>query len=520
MKNKKRMKIQKNYWGIAFCAVLLAAGCTQNETLPGGGGGKDMQAPLVITTAGIEPEVINTRTATELGKGASMGLFLSNVPGSSDYAPQDNVRYKHTAAGWKFQGAAEDGIFLNLSDCFLCAYYPYDASVTSDTGIRLTPHVLAPGEALPAYAANQRINIANNNVTFSMKQAYSWLVLNIKRDNFEEITLSEVSLINNGLNKEAVIDIVNDAAMHSTPADMGRLSFTGDILLPRGGSVIRDIAVPPSDPLTGGLKVAVKVKEFGDKVLSTTLAGLTRLEQGYKYEVTLTVNGTELGVSSVKVLPWTVTTVNNEGQELVPEPSPVIPDIQVPASDINLGGSACSDQDKSDLSLLIWARGNLKSTGNGSVSDYVWTTPTDYGYYYTFMSTYTGNTSQNGTDPCTKLNPNQYGTGWRTPSRNELEKLSRCTDKQLVSNNGVMGMWFMNNPYGLFLPAAGGRNNNVGSGTSPTGNPRTYGYYWSSDGYNSAYGYNLYFYSGYANIGNHYERPHGFSVRCVKGNQQ
>ena len=311
--------------------------------------------------------------------------------------------------------------------------------------------------------------------------------------------------------------------MHSTPADMGRLSFTGDIALPRGGSVIRDIAVPPSNPLTGGLKVAVKVMEFGDKVLSTTLAGLTQLEQGYKYEVTLTVNGTELGVSSVKVLPWTVTTVNNEGQGLVPEPSPVIPPgIQVPASDINLTANGCTHQDKVDLSLLRWAEGNLQSTGDGSINDYVWTTPTDYGYYYTWMSTYTGNTSLNNTDPCTKLDPAVYGTDWRTPSYNELAKLSRCTDKRLVTNNGVNGMWFMNNPNGVFLPLAGYRDSNSGSGKSPTN--KGYGDYLTDAKYHDGVGdhaYILEFYSGKAGITHYYYGiTYAFSVRCVNGTKQ
>ena len=193
--------------------------------------------------------------------------------------------------------------------------------------------------------------------------------------------------------------------------------------------------------------------------------------------------------------------------------------IQLSPGEITLTANGCTPQDKAELSLLKWAEGNLKSTGDGSSNDYVWTTPTDYGYYYTWMSTYTGNTSRNGIDPCTKLNPNLYGTGWRTPSKNEITKLFRCTDKQLVSNNGVMGMWYMNNPNGVFLPAAGYRYYNVGSGTSPTTNAGTFGYYWSSDAYDSSYGYGLLFNSGSTGFIIN-SRTNGFSVRCVKGDQQ
>ena len=66
-----------------------------------------------------------------------------------------------------------------------------------------------------------------------------------------------------------------------------------------------------------------------------------------------------------------------------------------------------------------------------------------------------------------KLNTAYYGTSWRTPTKNELEKLVRCTDR--VYNGG---MWFMNNRLGLFLKAAGMRPETgpglegTGSGTS------------------------------------------------------
>lgn len=325
MKNKKRMKIQMNYFAVAFCAAMLAAGCTQYEAPSAHADGKGMQVPLVITTAGIEPEVTYTRTASELDTGASVGLFLSNISESSSYVPKNNVHYKRTAAGWQFQGAVENGILLNASDAHLCAYYPYNEQVTSAAAIQLTPHVLAPGETPLAYAPNRRINAVNSNVAFLMKQAYTWLAFSFRRGNLkDDITLSEVSLVNSGLVREAVLDIGSGLTTSSTPADGGRISFSGDIALAKNSTMTRDIVVPPTGELFGGLKVAVKVKEYGDKALSTTLAGITKLERGYRYEVTLTVNGTELGVSSVNVLPWTVTTVNDGGAAWVPEPDPII----------------------------------------------------------------------------------------------------------------------------------------------------------------------------------------------------
>lgn len=188
---------------------------------------------------------------------------------------------------------------------------------------------------------------------------------------------------------------------------------------------------------------------------------------------------------------------------------------QVPSGDINLVGNGCTAQDKTDLSKLTWADGNLKSKGGKGSKDYVWTTTTDRGYYYTWNSAYTGSTSRTNSDPCSELNPATYGTGWRTPSNNELTKLSRCTNKTLT--NG--GMWFMNSGKGLLLPAAGYRRGDVGSGTTATDDAGSFGFYWSSDANSYSYGYRLSFSSGSSVIGNT-APDRGFSVRCVKGAKQ
>ena len=191
--------------------------------------------------------------------------------------------------------------------------------------------------------------------------------------------------------------------------------------------------------------------------------------------------------------------------------------ITVPEGDINLG-TYCTEQDKKDLAKLIWADGNLKSTDNSR--PYVWTTPHDYGYYYTWNSTYTGNATHNGIDPCSKLDT-KYGTGWRTPSHNEHSKLAHCNDAQLVSNNGVKGMWFMNNTKGLFLPAAGYRHYLDGSGTVGLESVGRVGNYWSSDVTDDYNAYALLFTSsGGASGGGPNAYGHGYTVRCVKGTKQ
>lgn len=186
--------------------------------------------------------------------------------------------------------------------------------------------------------------------------------------------------------------------------------------------------------------------------------------------------------------------------------------VNVPESDINLTGNGCTASDKTLLSKIIWAEGNLKSTGS---TNYVWTSPSDYGYYYTWYSTYTGNTSTNNTDPCSKLKAATYGTGWKTPDKAQIEALSRCTNKTIATVSGNKGMWFMNSSIGLFLPVAGFINYDRGSGTTPTNSAGSYGDYWSSTASGSKNGYRLYLRSGTVYVDT-LEKTYGFTIRCIR----
>ena len=186
--------------------------------------------------------------------------------------------------------------------------------------------------------------------------------------------------------------------------------------------------------------------------------------------------------------------------------------IQLAASNINLTQNGCTASDKNDLAKLRWATGNLKSTGN---VNYVWaSSQTEGGHFYSFNKLYDGSTG----DPCSKLNTAYYGTSWRTPTKNELEKLVRCTDR--VYNGG---MWFMNNRLGLFLKAAGMRPE-TGPGLEGTGSGTSGVYLTSTLGNRKNTCYALDFGTTYIVVTDtgawNALQINGYSVRCVKGTKQ
>lgn len=317
------MKRQTKYKGCLLAlACLLAAGCSQEDALPGKGDGA--RVPLTITSASMETEVSVTRAGTTpLGAGATIGVFLDNAAGVTSYGRMNNVRYNCGGAAWNPSSEA-NRIYLTSDKAVVCAYYPHKNILNSSVAERsvkvyLDPYVLADGEEPFAYATSAEVNAESKEVSFSMRQACSWLVIDFKRgDVKDDITLSSFSLSNANLRGGMDIDIMNGT--ESTPTLQATLEFVGDITLPKNSAVTRGVAMLPSASLTGGLKVSVKVKEYGDKVMSTTLTGLTALQRGYKYGVTLTVNGTNIEATSVEVLPWTQATVNNGGSAYIPLP--------------------------------------------------------------------------------------------------------------------------------------------------------------------------------------------------------
>lgn len=187
------------------------------------------------------------------------------------------------------------------------------------------------------------------------------------------------------------------------------------------------------------------------------------------------------------------------------------PGINVPAGSINLSNpkKACTNDDKQKLSKLVFADGNLKSTG--ASNNYVWATNKEYGYYYQWKKDYNGN----NIDPCARLNPTTYGSGWRLPTRNELERLGRCNNVKKVSN-GVNGVWFLNATTGIFLPLGGWRNNN--SGTTAEDWPGTYGQYFTDESINTNDCYRLDISPGEGKTDvNSTPKKMAYTTRCVKG---
>lgn len=304
-------------------ACLLIAGCAKDDALsrPGGEAPEGQPVPLSVSNADVQVSEAATRaTTTSLTVGSKIGVFLANSDGVETYSPKNNVCYKRNANSWDATG---EQIYLTLEDAAVCAYYPYSSTVTDSKNVILTPTLLADGMEPLAYATNVKANSTNQHVTFTLKQACSWLVLNITRGNVPDgITLTDIVLAGSGLSKEYKLNITDGTSSGQTAADNGKITFalSSGVSLPANtdAPVVFNLSMPPTTT-SAALTIGVKIKEY-NKLMSTTIPGLTALNRGYKYKVNLTVDGTAMTATSVEVIDWKSSTVNNSGSPWIPLP--------------------------------------------------------------------------------------------------------------------------------------------------------------------------------------------------------
>lgn len=208
----------------------------------------------------------------------------------------------------------------------------------------------------------------------------------------------------------------------------------------------------------------------------------------------------------------------------------------------NGGGNTYNGHEYVDLGLpsgTLWATCNVGADTPEGYGDYfAWaeTTPkTTYDWITYKYSNYDGNGSSyqftkycndeeygyNGfTDGLTSLQPEddaatvKWGTGWRTPTADELRELYQYTTNVWTTQNGVKGRSFSaSNGQSIFLPATGKK---LPEGLVSVG---TYGDYWSSSLYNNSMirgsAYHLYAHSDKIYVDD-IGRSVGMSVRPVR----
>lgn len=502
--------ITKN--SMAVMIAIAVSGCNGDMLEMQSGDG--MVPVEVKNVLSVNANITESRAALPVtSNGAKMGVFRI---GDTKYTAQDNVDYTYSSSTTKWTSTAPINVGVQATN--LCAYYPYNSvTFTTGTTATLVASKYEEGKDM-SYATSAGSTVTNQNpeATFAMKHAYARIKLAIKRSDKNSPAKCNISTVNlrNNTNffVNRTLNISTSSYGGSATTDGWTYTLNSGGMAPGSTNNAYDVLVPPQT-VSSGLKITLVVDGVERSATIPATSFSSNLNAGSQYSISLLLTDPEvIPNGNVTITDWVTdnTKIDSESEVVVS-----VITINVPASEINLGGSACTDSDKNNLAKLTWAGGNIRSTDN--TKPYGWApSQTDYGYYYTWYSTYTGDTSQNNTDPCTKLDASLYGSGWRTPSNGEFEMLCRCTDREFT--NG--GMWFMNNTKGLFLPAAGERSQYVGSGTMPDHGEGSIGNYWSSVDNGDTWGYLMMFSTafGTTSVGTYRDvKSFGYSVRCVKG---
>ena len=500
----------KTKTSMALMIAIAMSGCGNDISDLQRGDGMVAVGVSDVLSAGTDI-AISRASSTNFPDGAKMGVFRM---AGSGYDAQDNVEFTYSSSTGKWANTS-DPILVGIQATALCAYYPFNSATFNGTTASLKAQKYEPGKDL-SYAINSEtpVNNANPDATFAMKHAYARIKMSISRHSNYTGNCNVTSVNIADLTKffdERTLDITTGE--YGGSIKQGGWTYnlnTGNIGVGDTNSAY-DVLVPPQE-VSNSLKVTLQVDGMSRWVNCHGSYFKYYLTAGSQYEISLVI--TETGVSikgNVNVTDWvTDTSYIGDGMTVIPSG----PGISLTVDEINLGGSACTAADKKLLASVFFAEGNLKSSDN--TLPYEWTTPTDYGYYYPWNSSYTGTNKANNIDPCDILNGTKYGIGWWTPSSLYFEALRRCTDKKMVEYNGVKGMWFMNKTKGLFLPAGGHTAKEAGSGTYGTSYVGEWGYYWSGmpflDGNNR---YTMNFGPGWVNV-NQTDKRHGMLIRCIR----
>jgi hypothetical protein len=290
---------------LVFTAVaVLLAGCSKEAAVP-----QDVNSslvPLSVTSTSLSAVV----TKSAITAGGTIGVFLA-ADAPNGYAAVNNVKYEYTDNN-KWENKTGNNIYLNNNPATICAYYPYGAtgSGADPTNFSLNSQLYNATADL-CYAANLSPKPTNSSasVSFSMQHAYSMITLNIKNLTYGGVAkISGIKILNPSLRQVASLNITNGVCTNGDA--VSTLSFdpviaSVDTYNASDLNTIKKVGllILPVQSLTNGnLTFSFNIDGTERTTAGVSLAGLS---QGSNYTIDVTLNGTDVSVSSAAVTDWT-----------------------------------------------------------------------------------------------------------------------------------------------------------------------------------------------------------------------
>ncbi len=234
---------------------------------------------LSVSSASVVATTGGTRTTNTISEG-SMGIFRLLTKG---YFAQNNVQYDCIGAEWIKN--TED-IYLNNNPATVCAYYPYNSSITDPSSVPLSSQKYDATVDLCYGKGAQNPSNSASNVSFNMEHAYARMTFNITRSpNYNGTGLiTDISISNDGLKKSGFLNITDGSYTSETN---GAVVFDPGIKsIDAGTTVSASVLLLPVAGLSGSLSFSFNVDGVPKNVvLDAASNGLTTLQAGYNYQI-------------------------------------------------------------------------------------------------------------------------------------------------------------------------------------------------------------------------------------------
>lgn len=257
---------------------------------------------------GVTVELGQTRAVnhgTELAGGAKIGVFVTKTDGTSyDGQGYSNIAYTATGTGASQTWTAASPVLLSSTVGKAVAYYPHGtASDPAAIGVD------ANGEDYMYSGWVNGISNAAPNATFQMRHALTAIAITMKKGSYTGAgAVTAISIQSEGFGKAGTLNATTGALSAVTGAGEA-VTWNGSYTMSTTGTTNEILVVPNG---TAGKAMTVNAVIDG-KNYSTSIAmdATAAYAQGTIYAYTLTLNGTQLSVTKVSVVPWNTTDKGN-----------------------------------------------------------------------------------------------------------------------------------------------------------------------------------------------------------------
>lgn len=264
------------------------------------------ESPLAIASATLinnSANGIQKRAATTLTSG-SLGIF--RLAGTGYLGTMENIQYSYISSNWE---AASTPIYMNKNTASLRAYYPYssDAVYNTGTAVPLTSQLYASSKDL-CYQKTSVSASSSTQAAFALDHAYAKINLKLKRiaTYAGSCTIDQIKISNSALCSTNTINLTTGT--YGTPTISGSVTVNPAInSIAIGDSTTAEILMVPVTSLFGKVVFSIRVD---NETLVTSLAAtasnnLSSIEAGKNYNITATISGASLNITSVSTTDWT-----------------------------------------------------------------------------------------------------------------------------------------------------------------------------------------------------------------------